>query len=68
MRTISKIVAWVYDFLAEDVTLLVGMLVAIGLTIVVVRLNSKAAGLLFWGLVLVALAVSIMRTLTASKS
>lgn len=62
MRFATAVVAWVYDFLAEDITLVIGMIIAVGVTIAVARLSSGVAGFVLWAIVLLAIGFSLART------
>ncbi len=61
MRFVLATILWIYDFLAEDVVLLVGMLIAVGLTVAAVHITTRGAGFVLWALVLLAIAVSLIR-------
>lgn len=67
VRYFAAAVAWLYDFLAEDVVLVVGMVLAIAVTALVVRMTSRGAGFALWAVVLVAVTVSLARTASAPK-
>ncbi len=62
MRFLRSSLYWLYDFLAEDVTLLVGVVVAIVVTLVVVRANHSVAGFVLWGLAICSVILSVLRT------
>ncbi|HEV3309339.1 MAG TPA: hypothetical protein VG815_02310 [Chloroflexota bacterium] len=59
---IRAIILWLYDFLAEDTVLLIGMVVAIVATVVVAHFTKTGAGFILWGVVLAAIVVSLART------
>jgi hypothetical protein len=63
-----KTVAWVYDFLAEDLTLLVGTAVAIVVAVLAVHLSKSAAGYVLFLAVVAVVAASLWRTVAASRS
>jgi hypothetical protein len=56
---------WIYDFLAEDVTIMIGAVIAVILGVLVVHVNKSAAGYVLFAAVILAITVSIWRTATA---
>jgi hypothetical protein len=68
MRWITAAIAWVYDFLAEDVTLLVGAAVAIVVTVLAVHTVRTAAGIILFFVVAIVITASLWRTVSATKT
>ncbi|GEM_PF-4540525 len=68
MTALVNIVRWIYDFLAEDVTLVVGMCAAVIVTLLVVRLTASGAGFVLWLVVLAVIAASLARAAYAQRS
>lgn len=68
MRWITGAIAWVYDFLAEDMTLLVGTALAIVVAILAVHTVRSAAGIILFFLVVAVIAASLWRTVSATKT
>jgi predicted RND superfamily exporter protein len=64
---LTKSVAWVYDFLAEDLTLLVGTAVAIVVAVLAVHLSRSAAGYVLFLAIVAVVAASLWRTMSASR-
>lgn len=65
MQWLIKPIAWVYDFLAEDMVLLVGAVAAIVVAAVAVHTVRGAAGYILWAIVIAVIAISLWRTATA---
>ncbi|HZT95720.1 MAG TPA: hypothetical protein VFB34_02670 [Chloroflexota bacterium] len=61
MRQAAAILYWIYDFLAEDVVILVGAAIAVAVTVFVARANHNAAGFVLWAMVIASIAVSLSR-------
>jgi hypothetical protein len=60
---IQASVLWIYDFLAEDPILLIGVVVAIIATLLLVQVTASAVtGFVLWGIILIGLAASVART------
>jgi hypothetical protein len=68
MRWIKGAIAWVYDFLAEDVTLLIGTAVAIVVVVLAVHTVRNAAGIILFFVVAIVITASLWRTVSASKT
>jgi hypothetical protein len=59
-------VLWIYDFLAEDIVLVLGTVVALLVAVVVARSNPRAAGFVLFLVVLGVIAASIWRTVSSA--
>lgn len=66
MRWITGVIAWIYDFLAEDLTLLIGTVGAILVVILAVHVVRNAAGIILFCVVVLAIALSVWRTAQSS--
>lgn len=64
IRAAKSIILWIYDFLAEDTVLVLGMVIAVAATVLFVHITKMGAGLILWAVILVAIAVSLARTAT----
>lgn len=65
MRSLLAPIVWIYDFLAEDLIILVGSALAIALTALLVHVAPKTAGYVFIAAVILAILASIWRTVSA---
>lgn len=68
MGWLTRSVAWIYDFLAEDMTILIGSAVAIALAVLAVHVARTSAGYVLWVFILLAIAVSVWRTASAAST
>lgn len=67
MGWLTSAFAWIYDFLAEDTILLAGAIIAILIAFLAVHMSRTAAGYILWIAVVVVIAASLWRTVSASK-
>lgn len=68
MRWITGSIAWIYDFLAEDTILLAGAIVAILIAILAVHVARNAAGYVLFVAIVLVIAASLWRTVSAVKT
>lgn len=68
MARVLAPILWIYDFLVEDVALLIGGIIAVAVAILMVRLAPDASGYVFFAAVMLAISASIWRTVQASAS
>jgi hypothetical protein len=61
-------VLWIYDFLAEDIVLVIGTVLALLVALGVARANARAAGFLLFATVILVIVVSIWRTVSSTAS
>lgn len=61
MRQLTATVLWVYDFLAEDLILLLGTALAIALVVLAVHTIRHLAGIILYATVVVVIAISLRR-------
>jgi hypothetical protein len=61
MHPLIRAVTWVYDFLAEDLVLLIGTAVAVGIAVLAIHTVRNAAGIILYGAVVVVIAISLWR-------
>ena len=69
MRYIIGPILWIYDFLAEDLTLLVGAAIAILIVILAIHVIHipRVAGYILFAVVVLVIAASLWRSLPAEK-
>jgi hypothetical protein len=67
MRLITGAVAWVYDFLAEDLILLIGALIAVGICVAAVHTVKHVAWVFLWIAVVLVITISLWRTAMANS-
>ncbi len=68
MGWLTGAAAWIYDFLAEDTILLVGAIIAIIIAVLAVHMSRSAAGYILWIAVVLVIAASLWRTVSATKA
>ena len=65
MRWLTGAIAWIYDFLAEDLIVLIGTGIALAVAAIAVHAVRNEAGVILFAFVVLVIAVSIARTATA---
>lgn len=68
LAILQKTIAWIYDFLAEDLTLLVGAALAIVVAVLAVHVSKNVAGYVLFVAVVLVIAASLWRTVSAGKT
>ena len=63
-----KPIAWIYDFLAEDLTLLIGAALAVALAVLAVHVARNVAGYVLFVAIVLVIAASLWRTVSAGKA
>lgn len=58
---------WAYDFLAEDLVLVVGTAIAIGVGILAVHITKNAAGIILYGALVAVIAASLWRAAASGR-
>jgi hypothetical protein len=67
MSWITGAIAWVYDFLAEDLIVLAGTVVAILIAVAAVKLVHNLAGYVLFVAVVLVITLSLWRTVSATS-
>ena len=68
MRWLFKAVAWIYDFLAEDLVLLIGAALAIAIVALTVHTVKTGAGVILWAVIVVVIAISLWRAASTGRA
>lgn len=68
MRWLVGAVEWVYDFLAEDLVLLIGTVVAFVVAVLAVHAARDAAGVILFVVVVLVIATSLWRTVATGRA
>ncbi len=66
MTWLRNAILWIYDFLAEDIVLVIGTAVALLVALGVSRANPRAAGFVLFAVVIAVIATSIWRTVSSA--
>jgi hypothetical protein len=64
MRWPLRALAWIYDFLAEDLVLLIGTALAVGIAVLAIHTVRDAAGVILYGVIVGVIAVSLWRAVS----